>query len=129
LPVPAFVEAAKLGPIRLLGFTAQEQRAFMQKFAYFAPFEVPAKTYVGRVQPLQSVAVWNFIAAFDGFDADAIYWLTRDVLEAAPELVQRYAAASETRASNLSANTFMPFHAGALRLFAELGIAVPRLAG
>jgi TRAP-type uncharacterized transport system substrate-binding protein len=47
------------------------------------------------------------------------------VLEGNPRLVQGHAAARETLAQNWSKNTFLPFHSGAIRYYAEKGIRIP----
>jgi uncharacterized protein len=129
LPVPAFVQAANLaggaGAVRIFGFNATEREAFLKRFPYFAAFRIPANTYAGQTQAIDSVAVWNFIAVHAAMSDDLAYWITRSVLENAPAMTQRYAAAVSTRGEFLAANTFLPFHSGAQRYFREKSWVFP----
>ena len=124
LPVPGFVEAAQIAPIKVFGLSQQERDAFIKRFPYFAPYTVPTGTYAGQTSALQSVAVWNFAAVHQDAPDDLAYWLTRLTFENVPALTSLYKAASGTSLSNLGTNTFLPFHAGALRYFRERGSAV-----
>ena len=124
LPVPGFVEAAQIAPIKVFGLTEQERAAFIKRFPYFAPYSVPAGTYSGQASALQTVAVWNFAAVHQDAPDELAYWLTRLPLEKSTELTNFYKAASGTSVSNLGTNTFLPFHAGAMRYFKERGVAV-----
>ena len=129
LPVPAFAHAIQLGGMsanmRVFGFNATERSVFMQRFPYFAPFTIPANTYAGQTQSVESVAVWNFVAVHAAMSDDLAYWITRSILQSTAELTKRYPAATSTRGEFLAANTFLPFHAGAQRYFREQRWAFP----
>ena len=124
LPVPSFVEAAQIAPIKVFGLTEQERAAFIKRFPYFAPYSVPAGTYLGQASALQTVAVWNFAAVHQDAPDELAYWLTRLSLENSARLASLYQAASGTSLSNLGANTFLSFHPGALRYFRERGATI-----
>lgn len=130
LPVPAFVQAANLaggaGEVRVFGFNATEREAFLKRFPYFAAFRIPANTYAGQTQPVDSVAVWNFISVHAAMSDDLAYWITRSVLENAPAVTARYATAASTRGEFLASNTFLPFHPGAQRYFGEKNWSFPK---
>jgi uncharacterized protein len=130
LPVPAFVQATQLGGaangMRVFGFSATERAAFLQRFPYFAVFTIPANTYAGQTQSVESVAVWNFVAVHAAMSDDLAYWITRSILQSSAELAKRYSAAANTRGEYLASNTFMPFHSGAQRYFAEQKLIFPR---
>jgi TRAP transporter TAXI family solute receptor len=124
LPVPAFVEASQLMQVRRFGLTESERTTFLQKFPHFSPFRVPASTYAGQTTAVESVAVWNFAAMHRDGPEDLAYWLTRLTLSKRAQLNEMYSAASSTSTSHLAANTFLPFHPGALRYYRELGLEV-----
>jgi uncharacterized protein len=129
LPVPAFVQAIQIGGaahgMRVFGFSKAERAAFMQRFPYFAPFTIPANTYSGQTQSVESVAVWNFVAVHAAISDDLAYWITRSILQSTAELTKRYPAAASTRGEFLAANTFLPFHPGAQRYFREQRLPFP----
>ena len=124
LPVPAFIEAAQLAPLRIFGLSQAERDGFIKRFPYFAPYMVPANTYPGQTAVVPSVAVWNFAATTADAPDELAYWLTRLSLEQTAALTVAYPAAAGTSLKNLASNTFMPFHTGALRYFQEQGVKV-----
>ena len=124
LPVPAFVDAAKLAAIRVFGLSGVERAAFVKRFPYFAPAQIPAGTYVGQTAAVDSVAVWNFAAMHQDAPVESAYWFTRLTLVNTRALVEKYPAASATTAANLAANTFLPLHDGAARYYKERGLKI-----
>jgi uncharacterized protein len=129
LPVPAFTQAMQLAgqanALRVFGFSANERAAFLKRFPYFAAFTIPGNTYAGQAQAIESVAVWNFMAVHAAMSDDLAYWITRSVLDNASKLKERYSAAASTQSQYLNANTFLPFHPGAMRYFREKNISFP----
>ncbi len=125
LPSPPFKSLAEGAETRVIGFTPEEAEAFRRSFAYFAPYTIPAGTYRGQKEPLRSLAVWNFVVAHEGVPADIVRALAKALIEHRDAVVAAFPTAAAMDARNLSANTFMPFHPGAVRYFTEAGIAVP----
>ena len=121
-PIPALAEVQKNAPATVFGLTAAEQTAMLGRFPFLAAASVPPNTYRGQAAPLASVAAWNFVLVNKDFPAADAYLLTRAVLSATDPRAQIYASAGGTRAANASANTFLPFHAGALKYYREAGI-------
>lgn len=126
LPIPAFTEAARLQALRIFGLTNSERSAFLRRFPYFSPYQIPAGTYAGQSNAVESVAVWDFLAVREDTPEDLAYWLTRLTLENADRLASIYPAASATlpAVTNPAANTFLPIHTGALRYYRERGLRV-----
>src|SRR5262249_42441876 len=120
-----FAEIAKQADATVIGFTAEEAAAFRRLFPYFAPFQIPANTYRGQDRALFSVAVWNFVVAHEGLAAEPAYALTAALIRNAGEAKAMFPAAAAMNAANLAADTFLPFHPGALRYYRESGATVP----
>ena len=57
------------------------------------------------------------------FPAADAYLLTKAVMSATDPRTQIYPPAANTRAADAAANTFLPFHPGALRYYREAGIS------
>jgi TRAP transporter TAXI family solute receptor len=125
LPSPPFIEIAQKADAVVIGFTAPEADAFRRLFAYFAPFEIAANTYAGQTKPLASVAVWNFVVAHSAVPADLAHALTAALIGHADEVKASYPAAASMTIANLKADTFMPFHPGAVRYYRENGVTLP----
>ncbi len=124
LPSEPFVDVTRAADAAVFGFTADEAAAFGRLFPYFAPFEIPAGTYRGQTDPLRSMAVWNFVVAHEAVPADTAYAVVAALLGHSGEVVAAYPAARSMRADNAGANTFLPFHSGAVRYYRESGIAL-----
>jgi uncharacterized protein len=121
LPVPAFIRAAGLAPIRVLGLNADEAGALRQRFPFFTPFSIPAGTYPAQNQALSSAAVWNFVLARDDLDAAVAQELVRVLLAQRAAMSKSYPAADGVRVGNLVGNSFLPFHAGAVAAIERAG--------
>lgn len=125
LPSPPFRDVAAQGEAVVFGFKPDEADAFRRAFAYFAPYEIKAETYQGQTQPLQSLAVWNFVVAHEGVSADIVYGVTKALLENRAAIIAAFPTASAMTEQNVAANTFMPFHPGAARYYLEKGATLP----
>jgi len=121
-PIPSLVEVQKAAPATVFALTAAEQDAMLKRFPFLAAASVPPATYQGQTAPLASVAAWNFVLVNKDFPAADAYLLTRAVMNATDPRTQIYAPAGGTRAASARANTFLPFHPGALRYYREAGI-------
>jgi len=126
LPSPPFTEVAQKIDADVIGFTPREAAAFRSIFAYFAPFEIAADTYRGQTRLIASLAVWNFVVAAESAAPDLAYELTTALIEHADEVKASFPAAASMIAANVGANTFMPFHPGAVRYYRESGVTLAK---
>ena len=122
LPIGAFRDAADRAPATVFGLTADEIAAFRKRFPYLAEYPVPAGTYRGQEVALNTVAVWNFILAHKDLPDATAYAITQAILDHPAEIAKTYPAASATITRNAAANTFLPFHPGAVRYYRENGM-------
>lgn len=126
LPTPPFAEVAQKADATVIGFSADEAAAFRRLFGYFAPFEIPANTYRGQTGPVASLAVWNFVVAGSAVDENLAHALTAALIGHAAEIKATFPAAASMSVNNLGADTFMPFHPGAIRYYRENGVTLPK---
>lgn len=125
LPIPPIKQIADSTDAVVFGLSDAEQTAMLKRFPFLSPATIAANMYRGQTNLLKSVAAWNFIMANKDLpDADA-YFITKTILSAAdPKTIA--ASASPTRAANALNNTVVPFHAGALKFYAEQGISLSK---
>ncbi|MBM3487534.1 MAG: TAXI family TRAP transporter solute-binding subunit [Alphaproteobacteria bacterium] len=85
---------------------------------------IPAGTYPGQDKATQSTAVWNILVAPAKMPDDVAYNIVKTLIERKPEMVAVHKQSEDFDLKNQKvANTPVPFHPGALRFFAERGVA------
>ncbi len=121
VPIPALKQVADAVDTVVFGLSDAELATMLQSYPFLSRASVPANSYQGQSQALQSVAGWNFVVCHAALgDADA-YWITRAALErSAAQGADRLLAS--TRAEFAVNNTVVPFHPGAARYLRERGI-------
>ena len=121
-PIPSLSNVLDLAPATVFGLTADEQAAMIGRFPYLAASTVPPGTYKNQTAPILSAAAWNFVLVHKDFPVADAYLLTKVIMNAPDPRAQIYPAAVNTRAGNAAANTFLPFHPGALKYYGEAGV-------
>ncbi len=124
VPVPAFQQMAERDRLRLLPLDGAAAAALRKHYPYLVDSAIPAGTYKGQPQAVAAVSVWNFVAAREGLADDVAYRITKAVMGNAAKATKIHVTATGTTAANVKANTFMPFHPGAVRYFREAGTAL-----
>ena len=83
---------------------------------------VPANTYTGQAQEVQTAAVVNYLVTRADLKDDLVYALTKSVYDNLPELVSAHSAAKEIKLEAALAGMPVPMHPGAARYFKERGL-------
>lgn len=125
VPISAFAEIAAQQDVVMFGFTPEEQTKVLEAFPAMAAFNIAAGTYAGHDYDQPTVALWNFAIAHQDMPETLAYEITKLALDNNERMLQIHATASETLIENWDKNTFMPFHAGAQRYYAEKGVTLP----
>ena len=121
-PIPSLTNVLELAPATAFGLTADEQAAMIARFPFLTPATVPPGTYKNQTVPILSAAAWNFVLVHKDFPIADAYLLTKVVMSVHDPRTQIYPAAAKTRAPDAAANTFLPFHPGALKYYHEAGV-------
>ena len=121
-PIPSLTRVLAGAPATVFGLTEAEQAAMIKRFPFLTAATVPPNTYKGQAAPIHSAAAWNFVLVHKDFPQADAYLLTKAVMSATDPRTQIYAPAANTRAKDATANTFLPFHPGALKYYGEAGI-------
>ncbi|WP_386176720.1 TAXI family TRAP transporter solute-binding subunit [Sulfitobacter sp. R86518] len=125
LPVSSFSQLDAEADVTIFGFTSEEQEKVLAGFPSVAKFTVPAGTYPSQTEDLNSVAMWNFAVANKSMPESLAYEITKLVLGNNDRMLQVHAASRETVIGNWKNNSFLPFHAGAVRYLEEQGQVIP----
>jgi TRAP transporter TAXI family solute receptor len=125
LPIAAYSELETTNDVVFFSFTPEELKTLTAKFPEFNPAKIPAGTYKGVKQDQPTIGLFNFAFAHKDMPADLAYAITKAVLDSNAEMVKIHSAAVETVPENVTRNTFLPLHPGAIRYYMEKGIEIP----
>ena len=127
VPVSAVAQAfaAMGGDLTILSFTEDQVAQANSEFDVWPPYEIPAGTYPGQDEPVQTIAQPNFLAVHEDIPADDVYQITKAMYENLPFLQNIHAATKDMALEKAIAGLPVPLHPGALRFYEEQGIEVP----
>jgi uncharacterized protein len=126
-PIPAFTRIANAADIVFISLDGSAGQALRRAYPYLTLNAIPAGVYRGQSQPVPTVALWNFVVARDELPSDVAEAIVRAVLSDPTRTRAIHPAAIATVAINVGANTFMPFHAGALAYLQSSGVPTSEL--
>jgi uncharacterized protein len=127
-PVPAYTKIADQTSIQFLPIETEGAASLRRAYPYMGIGTIPAGSYKGQTAPVPTVVLWNFIVASNELDNVRAHAAARAILADNNAARRAHPAAAATRIENLAANTFMPFHEGALQYFREVGVPAATLA-
>jgi TRAP transporter TAXI family solute receptor len=125
LPIPIFSQLDAEKEVVFFTWTDAERDAIRKKMPEFSESVIPKGTYKSMTADQKTIGLYNFAIANKSMSDDVAYLVTKTILENNAAMLQGHAAASETIAANAKANTFLPFHPGAVRYYKEKGIQLP----
>ncbi|HSN20736.1 MAG TPA: TAXI family TRAP transporter solute-binding subunit [Usitatibacter sp.] len=88
----------------------------------YQPATIPAHTYEGQDQDVQTAAIQNFLVTREGVSADTVYKMTKAVFENKDALVAAHSAAKGIDKANAVKSLPVPLHPGAEKYFKEIGV-------
>ncbi len=83
---------------------------------------IPANTYTGQTEDVQTVATGNALATHSGVSADLVYLMTKAVFDNLDTLAAAHAAAKQIQLSKDATASAVPLHPGAERFYKEMKI-------
>jgi TRAP transporter TAXI family solute receptor len=83
---------------------------------------IPAHTYEGQNEDVQSAAVQNFLVTHDGVSNDLAYQMTKALWTNLDQLVAAHSAAKAINIKNAATGMPVPLHPGAEKYYKEVGI-------
>jgi TRAP transporter TAXI family solute receptor len=116
--------AASPGGARFIAPDADEIARIRAKHTFLKPLTVPAGSYPGQNDPINSVGSWSFVLARASLPDDVAYRLARTLHGAETALCAKLAQACETTAANsvAAAPSLDLIHPGVLRYLREIGV-------
>jgi TRAP transporter TAXI family solute receptor len=88
----------------------------------FVSVVIPANTYTGQKEDVQTAAVINYLVTSSAVSDDLAYKMTKLVYESLPELEKAHAAGKGIKLENAAAGSPAPLHPGAIKYYKENGL-------
>jgi TRAP transporter TAXI family solute receptor len=123
-PTSAITELATTNGVRLVHIDGELRDRILTNCPYYTAYEIPADTYPGQSEPVQTITVVATVIASASLDADTVYDLTAALFDHADEIAKENAKGKELSLTTATEGMEAPFHEGAARYFKEHGITV-----
>lgn len=123
-PTSSILNLATTRDVTLIGFSDEEISNVMEEVPVFAAYELRTGLYEGMDEPVQTIGIPNVLVASSEMDDEVAYQITKLLFEHTDELIDIHPAANDTTVEFSVNSTPIPFHAGALRYYEEVGAEV-----
>ncbi len=117
--------AAMGDKIQMLNFTPEQAKKADGGLGLWTPYLIPAGTYPGQKEDINTIAQPNFLAARADLDEEAVYLITKTIYENLPFLNAIHKATKVMSIDKALAGLPMPLHPGAVKYYKEVGITIP----
>jgi len=111
--------------VTLLSFTDEELAAADGGRELWTPFLIPAGTYPGQTEDVNTIAQPNFLATSADVSEENVYMITKTIYENLAFLQAIHPATNAMNIEAAIAGLPLPLHPGAARYYQEIGIEIP----
>lgn len=120
---PGFAAVAKdPSGARFIAPDAEQRARILAKYPFIKPMSVPAGSYPGQAEDIQSVGSWSLVLARSSLDEDAAYKIAGALHRGAGAIAKRLPQARETTLANTIASVPSEMlHSGVARYAREAG--------
>lgn len=121
-PISNFIELmGSLGPdAAILNWTAEDLKKADSDLGLWSPLSIPAETYPGQTEAIETIAQPNFLAVRADVDDDVVYAITKAIFENLPFLKRLHRPFQFLTTDRAVRGLPVPLHPGALRYFQEI---------
>jgi TRAP transporter TAXI family solute receptor len=117
--------AAAEGQVKLLNFTEEEIKKADGGRELWVPYEIPAGTYPGQSEAVNTVAQPNFLAVRGDVSEENVYQITKAIYENLAFLQAIHPATRDMAIEKAIAGLPLPLHPGAVKYYQEVGLEIP----
>lgn len=123
-PTSAITELATTNGAYLINVDGELREKILRDCPYYAPLKIPAGTYNGQIEDVDTITVKATVIVSSYLDDDIVYKMTSAIFDHAEDISKENAKGRELTVENATAGMAAPFHPGAARYYAEHGINV-----
>lgn len=120
-PTTAIVDLAIGKDIVILEVDDEHAVQIIRKSPFYTQFPIPAGSYRGVNQDVKTLAVKATFIVSNKLSEDAVYQLTKTLIESKAEIARAHAKGAELSSDYAVGGISVPFHKGAEKYFREIG--------
>jgi uncharacterized protein len=125
VPVPALLEVEAKAPLEFIPFLPEQLATLIRLMPELSASTLPRGSYPSLTEDYPTVGLFNFVIAHKGLPEDLVYRAVKAVYDNHERLVRAHSAGRETIPANVTRDTFLPLHPGAVRYYREIGVDLP----
>lgn len=111
--------------VKVLECTEENLAGVNSVFDTWYMYEIPAGTYSGQDEPIQTIAQPNWLGVADTTDEEVVYKLTKTLFENLDYMYGVHDSAKNIRLKTALDGLPAPLHPGAYKYFQEAGLEIP----
>ena len=123
-PTTAITELATTNGVYLINIDGDLRDKILQECPYYKAKTIPAGTYTGQDDDVETITVEATLVVDDKLDNDTVYRLTSAIFDHSDEISKENAKGEELSVEKAADIKGVPYHAGAAKYYAEHGITV-----
>ncbi len=123
-PTSAITELATTNGVYLVNIDGDLQEKILEECPYYAPYTIPAGTYPGQDEDVETITVEATLLVDTDADEETVYNLTAAIFDHVDEISIENAKGAELNLDTATNINTVPYHAGAAKYYAEHGYEV-----
>lgn len=123
-PTTAITELATTNGVYLVNIDGELRDSIISEHPYYTALQIPADTYPGQSEPVETLTVKATVIVSADLDEDAVYQMTAAIFDHTDEITAENAKGEELTLENATSGMPVPFHEGAARYYKEHGFDV-----
>lgn len=116
------VDVLKTNDFDIIELTPEEIEIICDAFPEMSPMTIPAGTYAGFDEDIQTVGNWTTVFCNKDLSDDAVYSFVKAIFESKDALVQAHSFFRDLAPENIVGSCIAPLHPGAEKYFKEVGV-------
>lgn len=121
-PNSAIQDIATMHPLKFIPIGGADRDILMQKYPFFAAEVIPANTYKGQTEDVQTVAVQAILIVRKDLPEDVVYAMTKALFENRAEIGQAHHKGNSIDPQRALDGITVPVHPGAEKYYKEIGL-------
>jgi hypothetical protein len=121
IPNSAIMDVSTSHSLKLISLDAEKVGQLTKKYPFLSAAKIPANTYKGQTEEVNTVAVNAVLICGAGLKDDVVYNLTKSLFENQAELATGHAKGKELDLQKAAQGVSIPFHPGAAKYYKEKG--------